>query len=172
MTTINKYAHALFNAAKESKELELVYSDYDAFMKALKGQKAWLYYASISDLKDTIKKIDKLDFQTTTFPNFLKTIVQDGMGYYLKKIQKRFYMIADDYLNIAFVSVEVPQELPEDEKKKLEKNFRDFFGDKKVVIRYQINKDIISGMRVSHSGMQVDSTIGKRLQNMFFEIGD
>lgn len=172
MLAISKYAYALFDAAKEAKELKKVYEDYSDFVDALKDQRIWVYYATISSHKKTFKKIDEFKFKSKTFPSFLKVVIFDGVAYYLKDIQRDFFEIANKDLNIGYVVVEVPKKLPPKDKKNLEKSLKSFFSEKKVIINYTINKDILSGLKVSYMGKEMDRTIDKRLQNMFFEMGD
>ena len=170
MAKTNNYAKALFLLASEKNEISKIFDDLDNFCKALENNKTWSYYSLVIDEKKINKKIDEIPFNTDTFKNFLKLLVKDGQVFKIKEIRNTYFNLADEYLKRAYINVVTAVSLNDAKKKELVRNLKSIFPNKDLIINYEIDKSLISGIRINHLGTQIDQTINNRLKELFFSI--
>lgn len=169
MANLDNYAEALFFVAKERKEVEPVFKDFDVFSQIIEKNPNWVYYTIAASQDMVYKNIKNLKFISKSFPDFLKVIYHDKLFNNLDEIKKLYFKLADEYTKTAFVEVRVAKKLPQEKEKELEKKIDLIIKNKKVIVNYKVDSNLIRGYKIEYLGLELDRSISTRLEKIFFD---
>lgn len=171
MVSLNNYAKALFDLCKTKTEQKVIFDDFDAFSKIVtEDYPLWINYQNCARKQIALTNIDQLPLQSITFKNFLKVLCLDKQLFNLNKIKKHYFKLVDESLNIAYVTVKAATDLSLKLQKELAKKVDDLIPDKKVIMNYKIDKQLISGYKIDYLGMELDKSVVSRLEKIFFGV--
>ena len=164
------YANALYDAALEKKAVERVFSDVKKLIEVSNGDGAFLKYLANpiqndDDKKDVLlktAKVLKLDDDTL---RCLDIILENRRFSELLQILEEFVHVYYRHHNIAEVKVESVKKLTIAQDRKLVANLEKFLGQK-IVLSYQIEPDLIGGLRIVAGSQMIDDSIETKLNRL------
>lgn len=163
----NRYALSLLNIALEKNMLDTVYKDIKILIDAFDGSKELQRVVESPvirpDMKLTIlgeifsKKIDKETL------NFIHFILQKRREVILYSVAKRFIDLRNEHLGIVELLVRTAFELNEGQKKILKERFEKIL-DKKTVMNFKVDKDLIGGFVARVDDTVYDASLKHQLE--------
>lgn len=162
-----RYGEGLFSLAVE-KDKVAEYREQIDFVKITFDESNVLpfiksYKVSKEEKKDLVKNaFDKHVDQYVL--NFLFLLIDKDRMVYYDDIFDEFHKLCNEQLKIKEGIIETARELDEESIKKLEKALSD--GEYTVVLKPKINKDLISGFRVTIEEKVIDNTMKQRIKQM------
>ncbi len=164
------YSLALYEAAEEKKAVNKVYADIQTLLKVVDEEKDFLKYFSNplwetdskkSALKEIAAKI-KLSDETL---NCLDIIADNNRFAELKLVLEDFIRLYYRKHDVAEVEVSSVKTLNAAQDKKLSAELEKMLG-KKVVIKYNLNPDLLGGLRVKYGSNMIDDSILGKLNRL------
>lgn len=163
------YGQALFEAADEAKNLDVVFQDISRLSEILPKlpelsvlKNPSLTNSEQNELLEILKK--SLELSETTY-RFLITAVQnkhfDTLENIFKNFQNRYYIKK----NILMVEVETAQALSSSQNKKLQEKLEKYLKQK-VIISYLINPKVLGGLSVCYNSVRIDDTLAGKLTRL------
>ena len=119
---------------------------------------------SMNDKKDVLKElfVEKID---KNLFNFLNILVEENRVDVLSTIGHTFEEEKNELLSVAKVFVTSAVELYDDEKQRLQAKLEGRLN-KKVIIDYQIKREIIAGLIIQFGNSVIDSSVQTKFENM------
>lgn len=164
------YSLALFEAAEEKKAVAKVHADVLALLDIMDADKEFLKYFSNplwgtdskkSALKDIAKKL-KLADETL---QCLDVIADNNRFKELQLILEAFKHLYYKKNNIAEVDVASAKKLTATQDKKLSAVLEKMLN-KKVVVNYTLNPELLGGLRVKYGSNMIDDSIQGKLNRL------
>lgn len=167
----NRYAGALFKAAKESNRLEEVYKELDEFIGFCKNQVCLKEFLSQNfigkkERMDVINLLGKELSLSQEFINFINLLIENERAVYLFKIFNEFSRLKDNNNGILAVNVVSAVKLSSDEGRKI-KDMIEKFTNKTVILNEEVSTQIIGGYIIDIDGKLYDSSIKTQLGNLY-----
>ncbi len=163
------YAKALYEASKLDNNLEHVINECklinDVFAEVKELGVLYNPELQISKKYEIISEISKQLKVSKTVENFLKTLVENNRFIDLKTILERFYQIYYLHEDMMEVSVQSVQPLNEKQQKKLLKGLEKLLN-KKIIINYKINPEVLGGLVVEFGSSRIDDSIKGKLNRL------
>ena len=166
--TSERYSRALFEAAKDSNELDKTESDVKKFLILLNSS-----YEIANFLKDPTQKInihnnainilaEKLLF-SKDFKNFLLLIVEKRRIFFVIKILENFLRLCSKKRGEIKASLISSKELSKDELDAISKDLSQSMGS---IIRfdYEVDKELIGGLKLQLGSFMIDTSIKNKLK--------
>jgi len=104
-----------------------------------------------------------------TVSNFLRVLLQNGRLNDLPEINERFAAVLEDRSGVVSGDVISAREMPEAQKKELEKNLEKLTG-KKVRLNFEIDENIIGGVVTRIGSTVYDGSVRTQLENLREEL--
>lgn len=164
------YSVALYEAAEEKKAVNKVYGDIQTLMEVVNSEKDFVKYfanplwdtdSKKSALKEIAAKI-KISDETL---NCLDVIADNNRFAELELILENFIHLYYQKHNIAEIEVSSVKALNEMQDKKLSAQMEKMLG-KKVVIKYNLNPELLGGLRIKYGSNMIDDSILGKLNRL------
>lgn len=164
------YSLALYEAAEEKKAVNKVYSDIQILLEVVESEKDFLKYfanplwdtdSKKSALKEIAAKI-KISDETL---NCLDVIADNNRFAELKLILESFIHLYFQKHNMAEVEVSSVKALSSVQDKKLTAQMEKMLG-KKVVVKYNLNPELLGGLRIKYGSNMIDDSILGKLNRL------
>ena len=164
------YGDALLEIAKEEKKVDLLLEEVTAVMAILKDN------PEFSKLMNN-PRISVDEKQTVMSNVFEGRISNELMGFFSMIVNKGRYDHIDEILTyfqdevkkikgIGVAYVTTPLELSDAQKKNVEKKLLETAGFKQMEMHYDIDSDLVGGMRIRIGDRVVDSSIHTKILKM------
>lgn len=161
------YAKSFFDAALEKDALEKAFADAEALLMLLSADDVVALSNPLLDRdiqKDIISEISKKAKFSKEMKNLLDTLVENNRIDALFNILHSFKSLYYKEKDIVEVMVDTVQELDKTQQDKLAKALEKCLS-KNVVVSYNIQPEILGGLRVKYGTYQIDdSVLGKLRQ--------
>lgn len=163
----NRYAEGLFYLAVEKDKVSLYKEQIDfvleSFDKALILPFLKSYKINKQIKKELIKNV--FDKQLDQYIlNFILLLIDKGRIAYYKDIFKAFHNLCNEELKIKEGIIETARPFDDESIKKLEETLSN--QKYKVILKSKINKDLISGFRITLQDEVIDNTMKQRIKQM------
>jgi F-type H+-transporting ATPase subunit delta len=169
-TTLMKYAESLADVAEETNELDRARQDLDRFARIYE-QHEGLQEALMSPAiplkakKEILRQIaDKVEL-TRIVLNFLLLLLDRNRMRRLEEVSAAYQDVLDERAGIAKIEVLSSYELSHQTRKKLSQVMTKVLS-KDVKITYQIDQDVIGGLRIRAGSLVFDGTIQTQLEDL------
>ena len=168
MTAKNEYAKALFMLSEEEGKCESVLSDLRALAAAVAENPSYL------DLLDTpaLPKSDKLKLIDEAFSSLdadlvslVKILCEGRMARLIPDIKREFEALYDSAFGIVRVEAISAYPMSESQLEALKKKLGGDSG-KTVIISNTVNPEILGGVKLRYSGIQLDGSVKTRLDKI------
>ena len=162
----NEYGNALFLLAKEENTVEAVKEDLDTARLAFGENPDYI------KLLDTpaIPKEEKLSLIDEAFSslnysviNLIKILCERSAAHTFKDICETFSSLSDEYFGIERVEAVTAVALSEAQTEALKTKLSALTG-KTIVIRNTVKPEILGGVMLRYSGIQLDGSVKTRLE--------
>ena len=163
----NEYANALFALALEENTLDEVRLDLQAAAITLKENPDYI------KLLDTpaLSKVERLSLIDEAFAslnysvtNLVKILCERHAVYTLCELSDTFGLLYDEHNGIERVEAVTAVSLSEIQREALIKKLSDMTG-KKIVIKNKVDPEILGGVILRYSGIQLDGSVKSRLDS-------
>ena len=163
----NEYGNALFLLAKEENSVETVKEDLDAALVALGDNPDYI------KLLDTpaVPKEEKLSLIDEAFSslhysviNLIKILCERRSAHTFKEICDTFSSLSDEYFGIERVEAVSAVALSKEQTEALKNKLSSLTG-KTIVIRNTVKPEILGGVMLRYSGIQLDGSVRSRLDS-------
>ena len=170
-THARRYAQAVFGIALEKKELERWQSDLkkvmtvvgDVSFKAFLESPKFRFDDKAKLLSERLGSINPLTL------NLVYLLVHRGKLDIIRAITDEYHRLVDSYHGIEQADVITAVPLGDKEKEKLAENLGALVG-KKVVIKSEVDPDIIGGLTARVGGKLLDGSTRRKLANLGREL--
>ena len=164
------YGNALFEVAEEENRIDEFLSEAVAVMKAMDENTELSIMMTHPQISDEEKK--------TVLESIFKGRVSDELyalmdmlrekGHFgeLDRVLQRFEELVKEYRHIGVVYVETPMELPDAQKKAVEKKILETTDYVSLEMHFAIDPSLIGGMVVRIGDRVVDSSVRSRLDSL------
>lgn len=173
----SRYSSSFLEIAIEKNFLEKASSDMELILNAFEKSRELKLVVESPVIKSEKKESilmeifsGKVDPETL---NFIKFIVLKGREALLPSIAVRFLELKDEHLGIIRASVTSAFELTNEQKNQLKDKFESALG-KKVLLSYQIDKNILGGFIAKVGDTIYDASVMHQLdqlKNHFIKVG-
>lgn len=163
----NRYAVSLLEAALDMDNLEQVYGDI-TFLIELLDKSAELKRTIESPIIKPDMKISIVDeiFGKRISENslkFIRFVINKRREEILYEIAKRFLELRDEHLGIVNIDVKTAFEFTDDQKNQLKDKFKTILN-KTVIIKYEVDKNIIGGFVARVGDTVYDASVLHQLE--------
>ncbi len=171
MTDVNEYGRALFLIGEEEKTTENLFSEIGVVDEILTQHPDYIKILDTPALTHD-EKHALLDEAFGTYDemllNLLKLLSDKCIAHTFKKAVKTYFALYDELHNIERVEAITAIPMTEAQLDALRKKLDSFTG-KNVVITNTVDPQILGGVKIRYSGVQLDGSLKKRLDD--FEQG-
>jgi len=169
LSAVSTYAGALFEAARESDELEEVLSDLGEFVAALhESEELRLFYygGQIPEIQKR-RALDGLtEGMKTQATNFLKVLVDNGREEILEEVLGRYEQLVKEHLGRIEVGVTTAVELSEEQAGRLKERLGRVLEGREVTLETSVDPELIGGVVFRFGGRMMDGSIRGRLESL------
>ena len=165
MGNVNEYGNALFLLAKEENEIDRVGDDLK-IVKAALAENA--EYAKLLDTP-AIQKAEKLALIDEAFGklhycvvNLLKILCERHAVYSFDEVISTYSKLYDEHNGIERVTAVTAVPMTEAQISKITEKLANMTG-KKIVLKNIIEPEILGGVKLRYSGIQLDGSVKSRL---------
>ena len=164
------YALALYEGAEERHAVETVVKDMETLSALLREDKDFVTYLAnplweVSAKKEALKAVaPKLKLSSETL-NCLDILAENARFAELGLILEAFRKIYYQKHGIEEVEVSSAKALSTAQDKKL-KNVLEEMLSKKVIIKYQIQPELLGGLRIKYGSSMIDDTLAGKLNRL------
>ena len=169
MSAVSTYAEALFEAARESDELEEVHSDLQEFATALRETEELrlFFYGGQIPERQKRRALDGLtEGMKTSTTNFLKVLVDNGREEILEEVLIRYEQLVKEHLGKVEVEVTTAVELSEEQLDRLKERLEGVLEGREVILEANVDQDLIGGAVFRFGGRLMDGSIRGRLESL------
>lgn len=162
-----RYASSLLESSIEKKNLDLIASDMETVIKAIKSSSPLRRFLENPIVKAEVKKSVLKEifgkYLSADTMRFIDFIVDKNREEALGEIAEKFLELRDDYSGIARVQVTTAFELSQEQKTMIEEKFSSILR-KKVIASYSVDENIIGGFVAKVRDTVYDATILHQLE--------
>jgi F-type H+-transporting ATPase subunit delta len=169
LSAVSTYAEALFDAARESDELEKVLEELKEFETALEESEELrlFYYGSQIPEREKRRAIDALtEGMTLTTRNFLKVLSDNGREEIFEEILLRYEELVKEYLGKVEVAVTTAVELSEYQLDRMRERLGRSLEGREVILQTSVDPNILGGAVFRYGGRMIDSSVRGRLASL------
>lgn len=155
-----RYARALFEVGRDNNCLDTLLNNFKVLEKFLLNN---LNYGNL--LKNSSNKnislavfpviADKLKL-SGIFTSFVNVLIENRRFFLINKIESIFRHTFTDYKNEKEIAVYSPIKLNKSQEKEIENVIQQLFKDKKLIIKYGVKKELLTGMQIYSDGLIYD----------------
>lgn len=169
MSAVSTYAEALFAAAEERGELEEVLEELQDFTALVQGNdelREFFYSPQINE-RERRQAIDALtDGLKNSTRNFLKVLSDNGRTESLEDIVRRYEGLVEEHFRRVEVELTTAVELSDSLESKVKERLGEILEGREVVLRTNVNPDLLGGAVFTFGGIMVDSSVRGRLDSL------
>ncbi len=171
MINAQAFGMALFQLSEEEKKVKKVYDQSHDFLKLARnfkdGSLAALLNAYTLTKKEKLKLIDKLfkNHFCDLFVDFLKTIVLKGYFNLVEQALKYFFDCVENEKHVQFIRIITAFELSAAQLKRIVAAMEKKLNSK-IVYKTEIDKSLISGIRIESSAQLFEKNIRDQLSRL------
>lgn len=162
-----RYASSLLESSIEKKNLDLVASDMETVIKAIKSSSPLRRFLENPIVKSEVKKSVLREIFTKYLSDdtikFIDFIVDKNREEALGEIAEKFLELKDDYTGVARVQITTAFDLSDEQKKMIEEKFSSILR-KKVIASYIVDASVIGGFVAKVRDTVYDATILHQLE--------
>jgi F-type H+-transporting ATPase subunit delta len=169
LSAVSTYAEALFDAARESDELEKVLEELKEFETALEESEELrlFYYGSQIPEREKRRAIDALtEGMTLTTRNFLKVLSDNGREEIFEEILLRYEALVKEHLGKVEVAVTTAVELSEYQLDRMRERLGRSLEGREVILQTSVDPNILGGAVFRYGGRMIDSSVRGRLASL------
>lgn len=161
------YAQALYDGAGKRDELAALYQCMPNFLQSISGAQNQLKQLNSPLLEDSVKEsalteiANKINLPVSLL-NVMKLMAQNRKLHLLEIMLTQFKTIYQDQNNIAEVKVFTVIPLSEKQEKLLKQKLSTIFK-KEIILRYEINSQIIGGLVLQYGTHFIDNSVKHKL---------
>lgn len=164
-----RYAQALFELAKESKETEKVQEELKSILEVLKANKdlaSILYHQVVNkeNKKETFEKLFRSKISDKTL-NFLLLLIDKKREGLIEEITELFDKMVNNLHSKVIAQVYTAIEVQKDELAALKQRLEEYLS-KNVEMETYVDKAILGGVLVKIGDRVIDGTLKTRFENM------
>lgn len=169
MSAVSTYAEALFEAAREREELEVVLEDLGTFARVLEESEELrlFYYGAQVPEREKRRAIDALtEGMTISARNFLKVLSDNGREEILEEVLLRYEELVKEHLGRVEVQVTTAVELSDEEAERIRERLARVLEGREVVLEITVDPEILGGAVFRFGGRMVDGSLRGRLASL------
>lgn len=162
------YGKALFLAAEEAGVIEEIYNDLSCLSEVLSQN------PDFSKLTDTpaLSRDEKHSIICEAFGsldrllvNLIMMLSDKGIFYAFEKIRRVYCELYDEHFNIRRAEAVTARPMSESQIDALRKKLEMTTG-KRIIINNTVDPDVLGGVRITYSGVQLDNSLKRRLYDI------
>ncbi|MBQ9440952.1 MAG: ATP synthase F1 subunit delta [Alphaproteobacteria bacterium] len=155
-----RYARALFEVGKANDCLDTLLNDFktlEQFLLHNKNYRNLLRNSSNKKISLAVLPViaDNLKL-SSIFTSFVNVLIENRRFSLINKIESIFRHTFVDYKNEKEIAVYSPVKINKTQEKEVEKIIQNLFNDKKLIIKYGIKKELLTGMQIYSDGLIYD----------------
>jgi F-type H+-transporting ATPase subunit delta len=169
LSAVSTYAEALFEAARERDELEIVLDELQEFGDALEESEELrlFYYGGQIPEREKRRAIDALtEGMALSTRNFLKILSDNGREEILDEVLLRYEELVKEHLGRVEVEVTTAVELTDDEVERIKERLARSLEGREVILQTSVDPNILGGAVFRFGGRMIDSSIRGRLASL------
>jgi F-type H+-transporting ATPase subunit delta len=169
--SIENYAKALFDLAKEQNKIDIITFHFDDFMNAMEKNPYWVTMMDSPMISFDEKKsmIDHLEYDVS-FLAFLKMLAQKNLMYAYHEIYPVWAHMSRIFLNIAHIHLYSAIPVTEAQENALRKVIQPRFLNKKITFHTTIDPNLIGGVKIVYQGQSLDRSVARELEELYTTI--
>ena len=165
---INIYSNLLNDAVNSFDDFIEVKNGLDEFNSSLKNDLSinTFFKSKTIDSKEKMSLFEKAvsNSMSVILVEVLKVVIEDNDINLLKDIAKNFTLLSKQKLNIAFVEVVSSNEMNSDQKDDITNSLSELIK-KKIDINFNVDKNLIGGLKIKVDDTLYDSSLQTKLEN-------
>ena len=165
MTAYNEYGNALVMLAKDEDSIESVLSDSKIAAAILEDNSEYIKLLDTPAVsnEEKIRLIDEA-FGTLGYSviNLLKILAQKKAVYKFREVFAAFFKAYDEEMGIERVEAVTAVPMSEEQIKKMSDKLA-AVTCKKIIIKNTVSPEILGGVKLRYSGIQLDGSVKSRL---------
>jgi len=163
------YARALFDLAVEENLVEDTGEEMKVIVSILMSEKSF-YEFFVTPLVSKQEKIELVDKAfagrvTKTAENFLKVLIENGRTNTIEAVSTYYHKMKLEHLNMIEATAFTVIPMTDLQQQKLTQKLEKETG-KKVILKNEIDQDILGGMLIKIGEKEIDGTVLNRLKNL------
>jgi F-type H+-transporting ATPase subunit delta len=166
--TSERYSRALFEAAKDSNELDKIENDMKIFQSLLNSSSDVKNFMedptqNINTQKSVINLLaDKLEF-SKNLKNFFLLLLEKRRIFFVKKISESFLRFCSKKRGEVKASLISSKELSQSELDEISKDLSKTM-DSTLILDYKVDKELIGGLKLQLGSFMIDTSIKNKLK--------
>ena len=165
---INIYSNLLNDAVNSFDDFIRVKNGLDEFNSSLKNDLSikTFFKSKTIDSKEKMSLFEKAvsNSMSVILVEVLKVVIENNDINLLKDIAKNFTLLSKQKLNIAFVEVVSSNEMNSDQKDDITNSLSELIK-KKIDINFNVDKNLIGGLKIKVDDTLYDSSLQTKLEN-------
>ena len=165
---INIYSNLLNDAVNSFDDFTGVKNGLDEFNSSLKNDLSinTFFKSKTIDSKEKMSLFEKAvsNSMSVILVEVLKVVIENNDINLLKDIAKNFTLLSKQKLNIAFVEVVSSREMNSDQKDDITNSLSELIK-KKIDINFDVDKNLIGGLKIKVDDTLYDSSLQTKLEN-------
>ena len=165
---INIYSNLLNDAVNSFDDFIRVKNGLDEFNSSLKNDLSinTFFKSKTIDSKEKMSLFEKAvsNSMSVILVEVLKVVIENNDINLLKDIAKNFTLLSKQKLNIAFVEVVSSREMNSDQKDDITNSLSELIK-KKIDINFNVDKNLIGGLKIKVDDTLYDSSLQTKLEN-------
>ena len=165
---INIYSNLLNDAVNSFDDFIEVKNGLDEFNSSLKNDLSinTFFKSKTIDSKEKMSLFEKAvsNSMSVILVEVLKVVIENNDINLLKDIAKNFTLLSKQKLNIAFVEVVSSNEMNSDQKDDITNSLSELIK-KKIDINFNVDKNLIGGLKIKVDDTLYDSSLQTKLEN-------
>ena len=165
---INIYSNLLNDAVNTFEDFNGVNSGLENFSIVLKGDLAinTFFKSNTIEVSEKISLFEKAvsNSMSVILVEVLKVVIENDDINLLKDVAKNFTLLSKQKLNIAFVEVVSSNEMNSDQKDDITNSLSELIN-KKIDINFDVDKNLIGGLKIKVDDTLYDSSLQTKLEN-------
>ena len=165
---INIYSNLLNDAVNSFDDFIRVKNGLDEFNSSLKNDLSinTFFKSKTIDSKEKMSLFEKAvsNSMSVILVEVLKVVIENNDINLLKDIAKNFTLLSKKKLNIAFVEVVSSNEMNSDQKDDITNSLSELIK-KKIDINFNVDKNLIGGLKIKVDDTLYDSSLQTKLEN-------
>lgn len=167
MALHSEYGEALFLAALEADAADRIYAELEAVTEAVGQQPEYVRLLDTPALSRQVKHtlIDGAfgDFQIL-LRNLIKMLSDKSLFYGIAKVSAEYGRCYDEYRGIQRAEAVTARPMTEQQKEAMISRLKAMTG-KNIVLTNTVDPDILGGVTVRYSGVQLDGSLRRKLED-------
>ena len=165
-----RYARALFEVGKANNCLDTLLNDFkilERFLVNNKNYRNLLRNSSNKNISLTVFPViaDNLKL-SNIFKSFVNVLIANRRFALINKIESIFRHTFTDYKNEKEIAVYSPFRMNKNQEKEVEAVIQELFKGKKLIMKYGVKKELLTGMQIYSDGLIYDLSGSSSIRQM------